>query len=224
MATFSLFSRGANNHEVAFSMTVSRFRPVGQSLCFATFFLKNVEISQCSQNGHITPIKLSFSVTYFQKNEFCIICTVRLKSRSLVFDECFTFSACRALGLIFYIFLQKRCFPTARPPPSLGVHVGSMCSSLGTRWRPLPAPWVSVVALWPPLAALGCPWPPLAASGRPWLPLAAPGWPWPLLAAPGRPSAPLAAPGRPWPPLAAPGFFTPLDAKWRKSPSPISLG
>ena len=97
---------------------------------------------------------------------------------------------CRALGLIFYIFLKKRCFPTARPPPSLGVHVGSMCSSLGTRWRPLPAPWVSVVALWPPLAALGCPWPPLAASGRPWLPLAAPGWPW----------SPL-APG-PWPPLA----------------------
>ena len=145
---------------------------------------------------------------------------MRLKSRSLVFDECFTFSACRALGLIFYIFLQKRCFPTARPPPSLGVHVGSMCSSLGTRWRPLPAPWVSVVALWPPLAALGCPWPPLAASGRPWLPLAAPGWPWPPLAAParlwpplaapGRPWPPLVAPGRPWPPMAAPGPWSPL--------------
>ncbi len=115
---------------------------------------------------------------------------MRLKSRSLVFDECFTFSACRALGLIFYIFLQKRCFPTARPPPSLGVHVGSMCSSSGTRWRPLAAPWVSLAALWPPFGR------PLAAPGRPWPPLAPPGCPW--LA--------LAAPGRPWPPLLGSGL------------------
>ena len=129
--------------------------------CFSIFLFKNVEISQCSQTAKITPTKLSFPVTYLQKNDFCIICTVRPKSRSLVFDECFTFSACRALGLIFYICLQKRCFPTARPPPSLGVHVGSMCSSLGTRWRPLVAPWVSLAALWPPLAAPGRP-------GHPW--------------------------------------------------------
>ncbi len=175
MATFSFFFRGAKNHEVAFSMTVSRFRPVGQSLCFSTFFLKNAEISQCSQNGHITPIKLSFSVTYFQKNEFCIICTVRLKSRSLVFDECFTFSACRAYGLIFYIFLHfcsarppASLGVQARPPASLGVHVGSMCSSSGTRWRPWPAPWS-------PRPPFGRPWPPLAAPGRPWPPLAAAG-------------------------------------------------
>ena len=39
VATFSVSFRGAQNHVVSFSMTVSRFRPVGQSLCFSTFFL-----------------------------------------------------------------------------------------------------------------------------------------------------------------------------------------
>ena len=136
---------------------------------------------------------------------------MRLKSRSLVSDECFTFSACRALALIFYTFLQRRCFPTARSPASLGVHLGSMRSL----WAPVGCPFGLRAALWPPF---GRPWLPLAAPGRPWQPLAAPGSPCLPLAAPGRPWSPLAAPGRPWPPRApgrpwplAPGRPWPLD-------------
>ena len=118
------------------------------------------------------------------------------------------------IGCDFSVFLLKRCFAIPRPPASLGVHLGSLCSSWGTRWLPLGSPLAAAGCPWPPLAALppgspwprlaapGCPWSPLAAPGRPWVPLARP---WPSLAAPGRPRpcSHLAALGRPWPSLAA---------------------
>ena len=57
------------------------------------------------------------------------------------------------IGSDFLHFSSKCCFPTARPPAPLGVHLGSMCSSWGTRWRPLAAPWPRAAAPWPPLGA-----------------------------------------------------------------------
>ena len=78
-------------------------------------------------------------------------CCSRLKWRSLVFNDCFTFSACSASVVAFYIFLEvswKRSVVTARLPPPFGAHMGSMLSSSGTRWHPLAAPWVAWVALW----------------------------------------------------------------------------
>ena len=67
----------------------------------------------------------------------------RLKWRSLVFNDCFTSSACSASVMAFYIFLEvswKQSVVTARPPPPFGAHMGSMLLSsvpFGTPWLPL---------------------------------------------------------------------------------------
>ena len=75
----------------------------------------------------------------------------RLKWRSLVFNDSFTFSVCSASVVAFHIFLKvswKKYVVKAWPRPPFGAHVGSMLTSSGTRWHPLAASWVAWVTLW----------------------------------------------------------------------------
>ena len=85
-----------------FSTNVSHYPPVGSVGCCIRFDRRN-----SSQRLHLHTVPASRHIFWALGGHFFSVFHGCSKSRSLVFDDCFTFSACRAVVLCAYIFLQK---------------------------------------------------------------------------------------------------------------------
>ena len=85
-----------------FSSDVSHYPPVGSVGCCIRF-----DRRKSSQRLNLHTVLASRHIFWALGGHIFSVFQGCSKSRRLVFDDCFTFSACRAVVLCAYIFLQK---------------------------------------------------------------------------------------------------------------------
>ena len=85
-----------------FSTNVSHYPPVGSVGCCIRFDRRKL-----SQRLNLHTFLASRHIFWALGGHISSVFQGCSKSRSLVFDDCLTFSACRAVVLCAYIFLQK---------------------------------------------------------------------------------------------------------------------